>query len=82
MRITGARSSGTAARICSASVLCNATKSMNVSIWVVAFATSLTPELVECASNSNQASISANRDALIARFREIGSNIGALRLVN
>ncbi len=63
-------------------MICNATKSMNVSIWVVAFATSLTPELVECASNSNQASISANRDALIARFREIGSNIGALRLVN
>lgn len=62
-------------------MICNATKSMNVSIWVVAFATSLSNEMRECASNENQASISANRDQLIERFRQIGANIGALRLV-
>ncbi|MGQ0558771.1 MAG: TadE/TadG family type IV pilus assembly protein [Sphingosinicella sp.] len=59
---------------------CNALKGMNVSIWVIAFGTTLSAEMQECASNSSQASTAANRDALIARFREIGSNIGALRL--
>ena len=36
--------------------------------------------MLECASNANQASTIANRDQLIARFRQIGNNIGALRL--
>ncbi len=61
-------------------MMCNATKGMNVSIWVIAFGTALTPEMSECASNANQASTIANRDALIAKFTEIGNNIGALRL--
>jgi hypothetical protein len=59
---------------------CNAAKSLNASIWVIAFGTSLSPEMLECASNANQASTAGNRDQLIARFRQIGSNIGALRL--
>jgi hypothetical protein len=33
-----------------------------------------------CASNPNQASSAADSAALIARFRQIGANIGALRL--
>ncbi len=61
-------------------MICNAAKGMNVSIWVIAFGTSLSPEMLECASNANQASTAGNRDQLIARFRQIGSNIGALRL--
>ena len=61
-------------------MVCNAAKSMNVSIWVIAFGTTLSPEMLECASNANQASTVSDRDALIARFRQIGSNIGALRL--
>jgi hypothetical protein len=61
-------------------MICNAAKGKNVSIWVIAFATSATAELTECASNSNQISTISNRDALIAKFREIGNNIGALRL--
>jgi len=61
-------------------MICNSAKSMNISIWVVAFASTLESSLVECASNSNQASTSANRDQLIERFRQIGSQIGALRL--
>ena len=61
-------------------MICNAAKSMNISIWVIAFGTTLSSEMLECASNANQASTASNRDALIARFRQIGSNIGALRL--
>ena len=61
-------------------MICNAAKSMNVSIWVIAFGTALSPEMLECASNANQASTVNDRNALIARFRQIGSQIGALRL--
>lgn len=61
-------------------MMCNAAKSMNISIWVIAFGTTLSPEMLECASNPNQASTISDRDALIDRFREIGNNIGALRL--
>ena len=61
-------------------MLCNAVKGMNVSVWVIAFGTTLSNEMRECASNANQASTAADSAALIARFREIGSNIGALRL--
>lgn len=61
-------------------MICNATKGMNVNIWVIAFGTDLTPDLVQCASNPGQAFTSANRDQLIQRFTEIGKNIGALRL--
>jgi hypothetical protein len=53
---------------------------MGYSIWVIAFGSSLQDHLLECASNANQASVASNRDELIARFRQIGSNIGALRL--
>ena len=61
-------------------MICNAARGMNASIWVIAFGTTLSPEMAACASNANQASTITNRDALIARFREIGNNIGALRL--
>jgi Flp pilus assembly protein TadG len=61
-------------------MICNATKGMNVSIWVIAFGTSLTPEMADCASNANQTATITTRDALIAKFTEIGNNIGALRL--
>ena len=61
-------------------MICNAAKSLNISIWVIAFGTSLSSDMQECASNSNQASTAADRDTLIARFQQIGSQIGALRL--
>lgn len=61
-------------------MICNAAKSMGFSVWVIAFGTTLTTDMVQCASNANQASTISDRDALIARFQEIGSNIGALRL--
>ena len=61
-------------------MICNATRGQNVSIWVIAFAVALEDYLVQCASNASQASTSTNKAQLIARFREIGNNIGALRL--
>ncbi|WP_395612461.1 pilus assembly protein [Allosphingosinicella sp.] len=61
-------------------MVCNAAKAMGYSIWVIAFGSTLQPHLVECASNANQASQVSDRDELIARFRQIGANIGALRL--
>ena len=61
-------------------MLCNQAKSMNMSIWVIAFGTSLSTDMQNCASNTNQASTAADRATLIARFQQIGSQIGALRL--
>ncbi|MDX3886287.1 MAG: TadE/TadG family protein [Sphingomonas sp.] len=61
---------------------CNATKKQGVSIWVISFHATLDPStaLKECASTSSQVSKSTNRDQLIAKFVEIGKNIGSLRL--
>lgn len=61
-------------------MICNAAKSLNISIWVIAFGTTLTSDMQNCASNASQASTIGNRDALIDKFQEIGNNIGALRL--
>jgi hypothetical protein len=60
---------------------CNAAKSMNMSIWVIAFGTGLTQDMTDCASNPQQAVSASNRQQLIDRFTLIGQNIGALRLV-
>jgi hypothetical protein len=65
------------------SMICNAIKGESVSIWVIGFGSgigSLDPTLSGCASNSNQASFSADSDSLIARFTQIGNAIGALRI--
>jgi hypothetical protein len=61
-------------------MMCNAAKSMNISIWVIALGTTLSTDMEQCASNANQASTIADRTTLIARFQQIGSQIGALRL--
>jgi Flp pilus assembly protein TadG len=61
-------------------MICNAAKSLNISIWVIAFGTTLSTDMTQCASNANQASTAADRATLIARFQQIGSQIGALRL--
>jgi len=80
-RITGGTTSQQTARHTQRfRMICNAAKTLNASIWVIGFGVSLSDELKECASNASQASTVADRDALIARFRQIGSQIGALRL--
>lgn len=61
-------------------LLCAKAKTMGYSVWVVGFATSLDTSLINCASNPSQASTSSDTDDLIAKFVEIGKNIGALRL--
>ncbi len=62
------------------SLLCSKAKSMGYSVWVIGFATTLDTTLKNCASTSSQASTSSNQAALLAKFVEIGKNIGALRL--
>lgn len=60
---------------------CNAAKNLNTSVWVIAFDTALNANLTGCASNSSQATTSSDSESLVERFRQIGNQIGALRLV-
>jgi Flp pilus assembly protein TadG len=84
MRVTGAGScpQQNARHLQRFKMICNSAKNLPVSIWVIAFGngTSLTQDLIDCASNAQQASTAANQTQLIAKFTEIGQNIGALRL--
>lgn len=59
---------------------CNAAKAKGIDIWVVAFATALTTEMQNCASKPEQASTSLDQAQLVAKFQQIGSKIGSLRL--
>lgn len=61
-------------------MICNQARGMGFSVWVIAFGTTLTSDMQSCASNPNQASTATDSATLIARFRQIGANIGALRL--
>ena len=62
-------------------MICNAAKSMNASIWVIAFGTTLQQRhAANARATPTRRRPSPTATALIARFREIGSNIGALRL--
>ncbi|OWK32984.1 TadE/TadG family type IV pilus assembly protein [Sphingomonas mucosissima] len=59
---------------------CNAAKSQNVEVWVIAFSTTLTTDMQRCASDPSKAAGISNTPELIAKFQEIGSKIGSLRL--
>ena len=59
---------------------CNAAKSQNVEVWVIAFSTTLTADMQRCASDPSKAAGISNTPELIAKFEEIGSKIGSLRL--
>jgi 3-keto-L-gulonate-6-phosphate decarboxylase len=59
---------------------CNAAKSMGASIWTIVFATADDATMQTCATNSDQYALSKNSTDLINKFKEIGKNIGALRL--
>ena len=61
-------------------IACNAAKQKGVSIWSIVFASASETTLKSCASSDDQYAISANSTELIAKFKEIGKNIGALRL--
>lgn len=61
--------------------VCKAARQENITVWVVAFGTTLTQNLIDCASPGRafQASDSAT---LNARFQEIAQKIAALRLTS
>lgn len=63
-------------------MICNAVKGKQVSIWAIAFGTEASDAMKECASNASQVAVSTNKATLIAKFREIGKAVGALRLGN
>lgn len=58
---------------------CEAARNKNISVWVVAFGTSLTSNLTDCAS-SGRAYHADNNDELDAAFNEIAEKIAQLRL--
>ena len=59
---------------------CNAAKSQDAEVWVIAFATTLTNDMKNCASDPSKAAGISTSAELIAKFQEIGSKIGSLRL--
>ncbi len=60
---------------------CKAARNKNISVWVVAFGTTLTQNLIDCATPGR--AFSANdADELDDAFREIAQKIAALRLTD
>ncbi len=61
--------------------VCRAARQENITVWVVAFGTTLTSNLVNCASPGR--AFQANDSATLnARFQEIAQKIAALRLTS
>ena len=58
---------------------CRAAQNENISVWVVAFGTALTQNLIDCA-DPGRAFSADDADELEARFSEIAQTIAALRL--
>jgi hypothetical protein len=61
--------------------ICNAAEQENVTVWVVAFGTTLTQNLVDCAS-PGRAFQANNAASLEDAFQEIAQKIAALRLTS
>lgn len=59
--------------------VCDAVKAKGIRIWVIAFGTSLTSDLEECAS-AQSAFAAADADELNEAFQEIAKNVGELRI--
>ncbi|MBI1401710.1 MAG: hypothetical protein GC147_00665 [Porphyrobacter sp.] len=61
--------------------ICRAARQENITVWVVAFGTTLTQNLIDCASPGR--AFQANDSATLnARFQEIAQKIAALRLTS
>lgn len=61
--------------------VCRAAQQENITVWVVAFGTTLTQNLIDCASPGR--AFQANDSATLnARFQEIAQKIAALRLTS
>ncbi len=61
--------------------VCSAARAENITVWVVAFGTALTQNLIDCAS-SGRAFQATDSATLTARFQEIAQKIAALRLTS
>ena len=59
--------------------LCSAVKAKGIRLWVIAFGTSLTTNLQNCASSSSSFTASSSTE-LNSAFQEIASEVGELRL--
>ena len=82
-RITGNGNSSTefnrrAARL---QAICKAARQENITVWVVAFGTTLTQNLIDCAS-PGRAFQASDSTTLNDRFQEIAQKIAALRLTS
>ncbi len=60
---------------------CKAARNKNISVWVVAFGTDLSQNLIDCAT-PGRAYQASDADALDEAFREIAEKISALRLTD
>lgn len=61
-------------------MMCNAAKEKEVSVWSIVFASAAEGTLSECASNDDQYKFVEDAAELEDVFKDIGRNIGALRL--
>jgi hypothetical protein len=61
-------------------ILCNEAKKRGVSIWSIVFASATETTLRNCASNDDQYKVTSTGNDLVNTFKEIGKNIGTLRL--
>ncbi|WP_379921319.1 pilus assembly protein TadG-related protein [Erythrobacter sp. R86502] len=61
--------------------ICRSAQQENITVWVVAFGTSLTQNLIDCAS-PGRAFHASDNETLNARFQEIAQKIAALRLTS
>ena len=59
--------------------MCNAARKLNITIWVVAYAQTMTPELQACA-DPGKAFYASSDEELMERFQAIASQIAELRL--
>ncbi len=60
--------------------LCQVAKNKNMTVWVIAFGTSLTPLLSDCASSESNSFEAKNAAELNSAFANIASNIAKLRV--
>jgi Flp pilus assembly protein TadG len=60
--------------------MCNVAKAKNITVWVIAFGTSLTPMLTSCATDPSNAFQAGTTAALNTAFTEIAAKIANLRL--
>lgn len=82
-RITGNGNSGllTSRRAARLQAVCRAARQENITVWVVAFGTELTQNLIDCAS-PGRAFQANDAETLNDRFQEIAQKIAALRLTS